>query len=65
MSHEQFMREAIAEAKKGDLPYGAVIVKDSTKLSFVPITRLKPTMMFPHTQKLMPYVPSLFSTAIL
>ena len=27
MSHEQFMREAIVEAKKGDLPYGAVIVK--------------------------------------
>ena len=28
MSHEQFMREAIVEAKKGDLPYAAVIVKD-------------------------------------
>ena len=28
MNHEQFMREAIVEAKKGDLPYGAVIVKD-------------------------------------
>ena len=29
MNHEQFMREAIVEAKKGDRPYGAVIVKDS------------------------------------
>lgn len=29
MNHEQFMREAIVEAKKGDLPYGAVIVKDN------------------------------------
>ena len=29
MNHEQFMYEAIAEAKKGDLPYGAVIVKDN------------------------------------
>ena len=29
MNHEQFMREALAEAKKGDLPYGAVIVKDN------------------------------------
>lgn len=28
MSHEKFMREALTEAKKGDLPYGAVIVKD-------------------------------------
>ncbi len=28
MSHEKFMREALIEAKKGDLPYGAVIVKD-------------------------------------
>ena len=28
MAHEQFMREAIVEAKKGDLPYAAVIVKD-------------------------------------
>lgn len=28
MNHEQFMTEAIAEAKKGDLPYGAVLVKD-------------------------------------
>jgi tRNA(adenine34) deaminase len=28
MNHEKFMREAIAEAQKGDLPYGAVIVKD-------------------------------------
>ena len=29
MNHEKFMREALTEAKKGDLPYGAVIVKDS------------------------------------
>ena len=29
MSHEQFMQEALIEAKKGDLPYGAVIVKDN------------------------------------
>lgn len=29
MNHEQFMREALVEAKKGDLPYGAVIVKDN------------------------------------
>lgn len=29
MSQEQFMKEALAEAKKGDLPYGAVIVKDN------------------------------------
>ena len=29
MNHEQFMREALAEAKKGDLPYGAVIVKEN------------------------------------
>ena len=28
MNREQFMREALIEAKKGDLPYGAVIVKD-------------------------------------
>ncbi len=28
MNYEKFMREAIAEAQKGDLPYGAVIVKD-------------------------------------
>lgn len=28
MNHEHFMKEALAEAKKGDLPYGAVIVKD-------------------------------------
>lgn len=28
MSHEKFMREALIEAKKGDLPYGALIVKD-------------------------------------
>ncbi len=28
MNHEQFMNEALIEAKKGDLPYGAVIVKD-------------------------------------
>ena len=26
--HEHFMTEALAEAKKGDLPFGAVIVKD-------------------------------------
>jgi tRNA(adenine34) deaminase len=29
MNHEQFMQEALIEAKKGDLPYGAVIVKDN------------------------------------
>lgn len=29
MNHEQFMRSALIEAKKGDLPYGAVIVKDN------------------------------------
>ncbi len=29
MNHEQFRREALIEAKKGDLPYGAVIVKDN------------------------------------
>ena len=29
MTHEKFMREALIEAKKGDLPYGAVIVKDN------------------------------------
>ena len=28
MNHEYFMNEAITEAKKGDLPYGAMIVKD-------------------------------------
>lgn len=28
-NHEQFMGEALSEAKKGDLPYGAVIVKDN------------------------------------
>ena len=28
MNHEYFMNEALLEAKKGDLPYGAVIVKD-------------------------------------
>lgn len=28
MNHEKFMREALVEAKKGDLPYGAVLVKD-------------------------------------
>ncbi|MGV2827055.1 nucleoside deaminase [Myxosarcina sp. GI1(2024)] len=28
MSHENFMRIALEEAKKGDLPYGAVLVKD-------------------------------------
>lgn len=28
MSHEQLMREAIVEAKKGDSPYGAIIVKE-------------------------------------
>ncbi|WP_019503742.1 nucleoside deaminase [Pleurocapsa sp. PCC 7319] len=27
MNHEDFIREALIEAKKGDLPYGAVIVK--------------------------------------
>ncbi|BAY88819.1 MULTISPECIES: nucleoside deaminase [unclassified Tolypothrix] len=29
MDHEYFMRLAIAAAKKGDTPYGAVIVKDN------------------------------------
>ena len=29
MTHEKFMGEALIEAKKGDLPYGAVIVKDN------------------------------------
>ena len=29
MNHEKFMREALIEAQKGDLPYGAVIVKDN------------------------------------
>ena len=29
MNHEKFIREALTEAKKGDLPYGAVIVKDN------------------------------------
>lgn len=29
MNREQFMGEALEEAKKGDLPYGAVIVKDN------------------------------------
>lgn len=29
MNHEKFMREALVEAKKGDLPYGAVLVKDN------------------------------------
>ena len=29
MNREQFMREAITEAKCGSLPYGAVIVKDN------------------------------------
>lgn len=33
MNHEQFMREAIIEAKKGDLPYGAIIVKDQEIVS--------------------------------
>ncbi len=28
MTHEEFMRLAIEEAKKGDYPYGAVIVKN-------------------------------------
>ena len=28
MNHEYFMKEALEEAKKGDLPYGAVIVKN-------------------------------------
>lgn len=29
MNHKKFLREALIEAKKGDLPYGAVIVKDN------------------------------------
>ncbi|VEP13897.1 CMP/dCMP deaminase zinc-binding protein [Hyella patelloides LEGE 07179] len=29
MDYEKFMHEALVEAKKGDLPYGAVIVKDN------------------------------------
>ncbi|MBD0360560.1 MAG: nucleoside deaminase, partial [Nitrososphaeraceae archaeon] len=29
MNPEYFMRLALAEAKKGDAPYGAVIVKDN------------------------------------
>lgn len=28
MNHEEFMRVALSEAKKGDMPYGAVLVKD-------------------------------------
>jgi tRNA(adenine34) deaminase len=31
MNHQKFMREALKEAKKGDLPYGAVIVKDQNQ----------------------------------
>ena len=33
MNHEKFMRSALVEAKKGDLPYGAVIVKDDEIVS--------------------------------
>lgn len=29
MSHEHFMKEALVEARQGDLPYGAVIVRDN------------------------------------
>jgi tRNA(Arg) A34 adenosine deaminase TadA len=29
MSHEAYMKIAIEEAKKGDMPYGAVLVKDN------------------------------------
>ena len=29
MNHEDFMRIAIEEAKKGDFPFGAVIIKDN------------------------------------
>jgi tRNA(adenine34) deaminase len=28
MNHEEFMKVALSEAKKGDMPYGAVLVKD-------------------------------------
>ncbi|MGB3402416.1 MAG: hypothetical protein WBA77_06975 [Microcoleaceae cyanobacterium] len=28
MNHEDYMKIAIEEAKKGDMPYGAVLVKD-------------------------------------
>ncbi|BAB76333.1 nucleoside deaminase [Anabaena sp. FACHB-709] len=34
MNPEYFMRLAIAEAKKGDAPYGAVIVKDNQVVAF-------------------------------
>ncbi|ABA21651.1 Cytidine/deoxycytidylate deaminase, zinc-binding region [Trichormus variabilis ATCC 29413] len=34
MNPEYFMRLAIAEAKKGDAPYGAVIVKDDQVVAF-------------------------------
>ena len=32
MNPEDFMRLALSEAKKGDSPYGAVIVKDNMSL---------------------------------
>ncbi|MGQ4646423.1 deaminase [Lyngbya aestuarii] len=28
MNHEEFMKVALSEAKQGDMPYGAVLVKD-------------------------------------
>ncbi|WP_414752104.1 nucleoside deaminase [Anabaena sp. CCY 9910] len=34
MNPEYFMRLAIAEAKKGDAPYGAIIVKDDQVVAF-------------------------------
>jgi tRNA(Arg) A34 adenosine deaminase TadA len=33
MNNEEFMKEAIEEAKKGDFPFGAVIIKDDKIIS--------------------------------